>query len=199
MLVCTLVLAGRGYHWRDTPTPRAAICLGAVMGLGALSTTYVIPAALGHGCQSRLAGKKWIAWDRTHFKLAWSFPIGLATSLIVVIAFWSPGVFKQVFSKPKRKSLARKKATAIIAETAQNIPDSTLDRRYLDHLFQQFDALGVVRNAAAEIRVHENWRCPDPPFAPAPVYPKDCQPPVHAAGTANAPCRGRALGSGIGI
>jgi phage terminase Nu1 subunit (DNA packaging protein) len=48
--------------------------------------------------------------------------------------------------------------TAIIAETAQNIPGSTLDRRYLDHLFQQFDALGVIRNAAAEIRVHENWR-----------------------------------------
>jgi hypothetical protein len=48
--------------------------------------------------------------------------------------------------------------TAIIAETAQNIPGSTLDRPYLDHLFQQFDALGVIRNAAAEIRVHENWR-----------------------------------------
>ena len=49
-------------------------------------------------------------------------------------------------------------ATAIIAKTAQNIPGSTLDRRYLDHLFQLFDALGVIRNAAAEIRVHENWR-----------------------------------------
>jgi phage terminase Nu1 subunit (DNA packaging protein) len=48
--------------------------------------------------------------------------------------------------------------TAIIAETAQNIPGSTLDRRYLDHLFQQFDALGVIRSAAAEIRVLENWR-----------------------------------------
>src|SRR5262249_37910208 len=46
--------------------------------------------------------------------------------------------------------------TAIIAETAQNIPGSTLERRYPDHLFQQFDALGVIRTAA-EIRVHENW------------------------------------------
>jgi len=36
--------------------------------------------------------------------------------------------------------------TAIIAETA------------IDHLFQKFDPLGVIRNAAAEIRVHENWR-----------------------------------------
>jgi hypothetical protein len=48
-------------------------------------------------------------------------------------------------------------ATAIIAETTQNIPGSTLDRRYLDDLFQQFDALGVIRNPAAEIREHENW------------------------------------------
>jgi hypothetical protein len=47
--------------------------------------------------------------------------------------------------------------TAIIAETAQNIPGSTLDRRYLDHLFQEFAALCVIRTAA-EIRVHENWR-----------------------------------------
>ena len=50
--------------------------------------------------------------------------------------------------------------TAIIAETAQHIPASTLDRRYLDGLFQQFsaDVLGVIRDAAAEMRVRENWR-----------------------------------------
>ena len=50
--------------------------------------------------------------------------------------------------------------TAIIAETAQDIPASTLDRRYLDGLFQQFsaDALGAIRDAAAEMRGHENWR-----------------------------------------
>ena len=50
--------------------------------------------------------------------------------------------------------------TAIIAETAQDIPASTLDRRYLDGLFQQFstDAMGAIRDAAAEMRGHENWR-----------------------------------------
>ena len=50
--------------------------------------------------------------------------------------------------------------TAIIAETAQHIPASTLDRRYLDGLFQQFSAevLGAIRDAAAEMRVRENWR-----------------------------------------
>jgi hypothetical protein len=50
--------------------------------------------------------------------------------------------------------------TAIIAESAQDISASTLDRRYLDGLFQQFsaDVLGAIRDAAAEMRVRENWR-----------------------------------------
>jgi hypothetical protein len=50
--------------------------------------------------------------------------------------------------------------TAIIAETSQRVPGSTLDRRYLDSVFEQLsaDALGVIRNAAAEMRGHENWR-----------------------------------------
>jgi hypothetical protein len=50
--------------------------------------------------------------------------------------------------------------TAIAAETAQDIPAGTLDRRYLDSLFQQFsaDVLGAIRDAAAEMRGHENWR-----------------------------------------
>ena len=50
--------------------------------------------------------------------------------------------------------------SAIIAESAEDIPASTLDRRYLDGLFQQFsaDVLGAIRDAAAEVRVRENWR-----------------------------------------
>jgi hypothetical protein len=50
--------------------------------------------------------------------------------------------------------------TAIIAETVQDVPATTLDRRYLDGLFQQFsaDALGAIRDAAAEMQGHENWR-----------------------------------------
>jgi len=48
--------------------------------------------------------------------------------------------------------------TAIVADSVQNVPGSTLDR--LDHLFQTFsgDALRVIRSAPAEMRVHENWR-----------------------------------------
>ena len=49
---------------------------------------------------------------------------------------------------------------AIVADTAHNIPDGTLDRRYLENLFRDLsaDALGVIRNAAEEMREHENWR-----------------------------------------
>ncbi len=50
--------------------------------------------------------------------------------------------------------------TEIIADTAHNIPGGTLDRRYLDNLFRDLsaDALCVIRNAAEEMREHENWR-----------------------------------------
>jgi len=50
--------------------------------------------------------------------------------------------------------------TAIIADTAQNVPGGALDRRYLDNLFRDLsgDALGIIRNAAEEMREHENWR-----------------------------------------
>ena len=50
--------------------------------------------------------------------------------------------------------------TAIIADTAHNIPGGSLDRRYLDNVFQDLsaDALGVIRNAAEEMREREIWR-----------------------------------------
>jgi hypothetical protein len=49
---------------------------------------------------------------------------------------------------------------AIIADTAQNFPSGTLDRRYLDNLFQDLsaDAVGIIRNAAEDMREHKNWR-----------------------------------------
>jgi hypothetical protein len=50
--------------------------------------------------------------------------------------------------------------TAITADTAQNIPGGTLDRRYFGNLFRDLsaDAVCVIRNAAEEMREHENWR-----------------------------------------
>ena len=50
--------------------------------------------------------------------------------------------------------------TAIIAEIAEKIPRSTLDRRYLDELFRGLaaEALRVFGDAAAEMRGQENHR-----------------------------------------
>jgi hypothetical protein len=50
--------------------------------------------------------------------------------------------------------------TAIIPDMAQTIPGVTFDRRSLDNLLQDLsaDALRVIRNAAEEMREHENWR-----------------------------------------
>jgi hypothetical protein len=49
---------------------------------------------------------------------------------------------------------------AIIADTAQNTPTGTLDRHYLDNLIEALsaDAVDVIRNAAEDMRQHENWR-----------------------------------------
>jgi hypothetical protein len=50
--------------------------------------------------------------------------------------------------------------TAILADTAQNIPGAALDRKYLDGVYMDFsaDAVGSIRNAAEEMREHETWR-----------------------------------------
>jgi len=50
----------------------------------------------------------------------------------------------------------------IIGDTAQNIPGGTLNRLYLDGHFEDLaaDAVGVIRNAAEEMRQNENWRAP---------------------------------------
>ena len=49
---------------------------------------------------------------------------------------------------------------ALTADLAKNIPAASVDRLYLDQLFEQFssDALRVIRNAATEMRVRENRR-----------------------------------------
>jgi hypothetical protein len=50
--------------------------------------------------------------------------------------------------------------TAILADTAENIPGGKLDRKYLDALYSDFiaDAVGGIQQAAAEMREHETWR-----------------------------------------
>jgi hypothetical protein len=49
--------------------------------------------------------------------------------------------------------------TALTTDAAQTIPGSTLDRFYLDPLFQQLSAetLSVIQKGAAELRLGGNW------------------------------------------
>ena len=50
----------------------------------------------------------------------------------------------------------------LIGDTVQNVAVGVLDRRYLDNFFQDLSAgaVGVIRNAAEEMREDENWRAP---------------------------------------
>jgi hypothetical protein len=96
MLACTLAICGLGYQWRNTPTLQPAIGLGTVMAFGALSMTYVIPAGLCWAVAVSLAGREWIAWDRTHFKVSWSLPIMLAIAAIFIVVLWPPGLLHHV-------------------------------------------------------------------------------------------------------
>src|SRR5262245_11232103 len=99
MLTCTLAICGLGYQWRNTPTLQAAFGLGTVMAFGALSTTYVIPVGLCWAMAISVAGKEWIAWDRTYLKVSWSIPIMLAIAGIFAVVLWPPGLLHHVFIK----------------------------------------------------------------------------------------------------
>jgi len=96
MLACVLGIVTLGYYWRQRPTLQAAVGLGVMMAWGALSMTYVIPAALCWAVAVALAGAGWITWDRTHLKISWKIAVILITAAIIVTALWFPGV-RQLF------------------------------------------------------------------------------------------------------
>jgi hypothetical protein len=96
MLACTLAVVALGYHWRDAPTLRAAVGLGAVFAFGAVSMTYVIPAALCWAIGVALAGVGWITLDRTHLKVSWSIPLMLLIAAIIAVALWPPSVLHRM-------------------------------------------------------------------------------------------------------
>jgi hypothetical protein len=93
-LPCILAIVALGYRWRDQAAWRPALGLGVAMGLGALSMTYIIPAALCWAMAVGLAGKDWFSWDRTNFKVSWAVPVMFATAAIVVLVLWPPGVLR---------------------------------------------------------------------------------------------------------
>jgi hypothetical protein len=74
--------------------------------------------------------------------------------------FTSPARLAHVESLEKLFAALHVYLTATIADTAQNIPGGTLDRRYFGSVYSDLsaDAVCVIRNAAEEMRQHENWR-----------------------------------------
>jgi hypothetical protein len=101
MLVCVLALLALAYRWRNEPTKRTALWLGAVLGLSALTMTYVIPTALCAAAALTLTGSQWIVWEEP--RLAWAWPklriskwllAALGTGAVVLVILWPPGVFK---------------------------------------------------------------------------------------------------------
>ena len=85
-------------------------------------------------------------------------PVRLAhTEFVAALAGNAP---HPIHSDVDSEGLDARADHAIIADTAQNIPAGTLDRRHFDKLFRDLsaDAVGVIRNAAEEMREHESWR-----------------------------------------
>jgi hypothetical protein len=67
---------------------------------------------------------------------------------------------RELMSRGRPPKSTMRLAHIEFVDTVQSIPGSALDRRYLDNLFEELsaDAPGAVRNAAEEMRDHENWR-----------------------------------------
>jgi hypothetical protein len=133
MLACTLAIVGLGYQWRDRATPKAALGLGAVMGFGALSMTYVIPATLCWAIAVSVAGKEWFSWDRTQFKISWWIPGMLAIAAIVVVTLWPPGVIQQRVLSDFRVLLHYPPFPALVGERLE-IPPRSAVVYWLAHL-----------------------------------------------------------------
>jgi hypothetical protein len=94
MVVCTLALLGLAYRFRDEPTRRAAVVLGVVLGFGALTMTYVIPAAVCVAAALTLAKSRWLALDGLTPRISrWVF-VALGTAALVLFALWPPGILK---------------------------------------------------------------------------------------------------------
>lgn len=91
MLLCTLVLLSLAFHWRDTPNQKTAVALGGVLALGAVSMTYVIPAALCTAAALTLSGSKWFAW-RPNIRVSKWVLVTLGTAAVGLLILWPPAV-----------------------------------------------------------------------------------------------------------
>lgn len=97
MLFCTIAVMGVGFRWRNTPTIQAGMALGAILGFGALSMTYVIPATLCWMLAVAAAGRGWIEVDQSKIGFSWSILVLMGTAVSLMLALWPPGVLQHKF------------------------------------------------------------------------------------------------------
>lgn len=134
MLFCTLAFAGLGYGWLDRPGWTSGTVLGAVIGFGALSMTYVIPAGLCWGIAVSIAGRKWVEVKPAKFKVAPAVLIMAATAILFVLVLWPPGVLQHVILSNFHWYLHYSHATTLVGNRlVQDAPRSAA-LYWLSHL-----------------------------------------------------------------
>jgi hypothetical protein len=99
MVVCTLALLGLAYRFRDEPSRRTAVILGVVLGFGALTMTYVIPAAVCTAAALTLAKSRWVALDGLRPRLSVWLLAAIGTAALVLLFLWPPGILKLRLAK----------------------------------------------------------------------------------------------------
>jgi hypothetical protein len=99
MVACTVALVALGYQWRDKPSLVAALGLAAVLAYGALTMTYVIPAAVGWAFAVCVAGRGWFGIERNYFKISWFVPVMAAVAGLIFVILWPAGANPRVYPK----------------------------------------------------------------------------------------------------
>jgi len=99
MAVCTLALLGLAYRFRDEPSRRTAVILGVVLGFGALTMTYVIPAAVCTAAALTLAKSRWLALEGVKLRISGWLVAALATAALVLFVVWPPGILQLRIAK----------------------------------------------------------------------------------------------------
>jgi hypothetical protein len=89
-LLFTLAVAALGYRWRNADRLGPAILLGGILGVAAVTMTYVIPLALCWGLSVLVAGGAWMQCDSRQFKISWLTFAAIGVAGVVALLLWPP-------------------------------------------------------------------------------------------------------------
>jgi hypothetical protein len=116
-----VALVALGYHWRNKPSFVAVLGLAAVLAYGALTMTYVIPAAVGWAFAVTVAGTGWFSLNRGGFRVSW-YPIAAAALAGLLFAvLWPGGASPRAFPKDFLVFLAFPNHFALVGNTYHEV------------------------------------------------------------------------------